>query len=80
MVQILYINLSPVHNTNFLLFIFNEKLTYDRGRSFFSLYKANKETLATLTTCNGKKKQIQPHSKKKLSTTLILVFYQLQKQ
>lgn len=27
---------------------------YDLGRSFFSLYKAKSETLATLTTCEKK--------------------------
>ena len=31
-------------------YIFISSCTYDRGRSFFSLYKAKSETLATLTT------------------------------
>ena len=44
---------KPVHPSSFNnLFHLILQTSYDRGRSFFSLYKASRETLATLTTLN----------------------------
>lgn len=36
---------------HFYCLILQNLIPYDLGRSFFSLYKAKRETLATLTTC-----------------------------
>ena len=42
---------KPINPFNNLLDLMLQT-SYDRGRSFFSLYKASRETLATLTTLN----------------------------
>ena len=41
----------------FIVIIVNEFTFYERGLSFFSLYKASNDTLATLTTCKTRKRE-----------------------
>lgn len=47
-----------IKTQNYRSFLLNKQYitNYDLGLSFFSLYKAKRETLATLTTCNQEQK------------------------